>query len=137
MPSLYEPTGMVTEFNAQLTPVIAHATGGLRRLVTHYDFNSGSGSGFHFGVNGEYEPGFDPQWASIRGAGPEDRANVDLYNMLADALAQTLQGATEVFAEKPEHYARILSNLLQQVTKFSWGPSVYQYLELFDRACTN
>jgi glycogen synthase len=135
IPSLYEPGGMPSEAYAALTPVIANATGGLRRLVKHFGPENPAGSGFHFGIPGAYEPAANTQWHQINGQyDPAERMKVPVYRGLVESLSSTIEHFVDFYRFNPDMYALMLSNLPSQLSNVSWVPSVVEYSKLFDVA---
>jgi glycogen synthase len=137
MPSYYEPTGMVTEINIRLTPCLAHATVGLQHLVVHYDELTERGTGILYGLPTMDAKLENKYWKEIREAmSPAERMKIDMYNRLSATLGKAITEAHDFHANGRDRYIRMLANLPESVTRFSWMPAVADYANLFEKACS-
>lgn len=136
MPSFHEPFGAATEPFLKGTPVVAHATGGLRQQVVDFDDGHGVGTGLLFHrpqTTTAMEAG--RQWSGIMNASqPQDRVRYPIYVSLVNGLADALQRAIAIYTQNPKGYGRMLAELHDQALRFAWTRSASEYGLLYDLA---
>ncbi len=131
MPSFYEPFGAATEAYLAGTPVVARATGGLIGQVVDHRQDSFKATGVLFR---EKLP-LGSSWPAIeKAAGPEDRAEIPLYALMAEALLDSLEQAAEIYRKRESLYARMLANLFKKASMFSAERAAAGYRALYDAA---
>ena len=124
---------MVTEYYQGFTPVIAHATGGLRRLVK--PFADGQGTGFVYTYSPPETQDEVEQWKTIMMAtAPEARMKVGIYKDLVANLTASIETALRVVRLAPDCYSQMLGNLPGVLSEFSWDKPSRQYLRWIDEA---
>ena len=137
MPSLHEPFGAATEPYLKGTPVVAHATGGLLQQVKDYRHEPDQATGFLYRADcsGPVAEQLGRYWDELLDCtDPEKRKANPLYSSLIDALAGALQEAINVYSQQPNCYGRMLANLHDQATRFSWDTAADEYSALYDLA---
>lgn len=133
MPSFYEPFGAATEAYLAGTPVVARATGGLKGQVNDMQSDPSRGTGILFR---EKLP-LGTAWPAIeKAATPEERVDIPLYAMIAEALYDALVQASGLFAKRRVAYARLLANLYPKAASYSGERSARAYRELYETACS-
>ena len=137
MPSLHEPFGAATEPYLMGTPVVAHATGGLVQQVCDFDADPKGATGvlFRSSFRADDEE-LGRQWKAIlESPDPGQRMRSPLYASLVHALIGALERAAEIHRNHSAEYGRMLANLYDQATRFSWEIAADGYGHLYDVAC--
>jgi glycogen synthase len=131
MPSFYEPFGAASEAYLAGTPVVARATGGLTDQVADYRVDALKATGFLFR---EKLP-LGSSWPSIMNAAtPEQRVEIPLYAMIAEALFDALNQAADLWRHDAPAYARMLQNLYPKAMEFSSERAAGEYAEWYRTA---
>ncbi len=158
MGSLYEPFGAATEGYAAGTPVIARATGGLvqqvvpypaasltssvARLVARFHKPEALPTGFLFREPDLSREELIAGWrAIIECAYAEDpdlnrltgRAGIPLFESMAQAAAQALQDAIDLYVQNPVGYGQMIAAGCEILGAFSWERAVAKYLDIYTR----
>lgn len=103
MPSLFEPCGLNQIYSLRYgTLPIVRATGGLDDTIVNYDAGSGEGTGFKF------------------------------YEASAEALANTVQWAVNVYRDSREDFDRMRDRAMR--LRFDWERSARKYMEVYEDA---
>jgi len=103
MPSLFEPCGLNQIYSLRYgTLPIVRATGGLDDTIVNYDAGSGEGTGFKF------------------------------YEASAEALANTVQWAVDVYRDSREDFDRMRDRAMR--LRFDWERSAREYMEVYEDA---
>ena len=137
MPSLHEPFGAATEPYLKGTPVVAHATGGLLQQVKDYRRDPDWATGFLYEANcsGPVAEQLGRYWDELLDCtDPEERKANPLYLSLVEALAGALREAISLYSDQPDRYGRMLANLHDKATQFSWDTAADEYNGLYDVA---
>ena len=140
-PSMYEPFGGVSEFLLKGTPVIARSTGGLRQQITNFDNASGKGNGvlyetclpdpggasFHHGTRCQNE------WRAIQMEEyPRCRMRYPVYKDQVAQLIEAIKRGVGILGD-PIAHGRLLSNLYDSVSGYSWSRAQKEYFENYVR----
>jgi glycosyltransferase involved in cell wall biosynthesis len=157
MPSLYEPFGGATEPYLAGTPVVARATGGLVQQVADLDDDEQHATGILYRERSPADgPGAaraprgakssgakssaarrDPgrEWRAIQSAtSPAARMKVATYRGMVTALTAALERAIALYRDDRDTYARLLANLFERATEFSWEKTAAGYQTVYDAA---
>jgi len=139
-PSMYEPFGGVSEFLLKGTPVIGRSTGGLRQQIVDFDISTGTGNGILYKTckprpDGAYPDGknFENEWRAIQlEKNPKARMNYPLYKDQVDQLVNAIKRAV-VIMDDPNAHGRLLSNLYNSVSGYSWNRAESEYFQNYAR----
>ncbi|MBN2036114.1 MAG: glycogen/starch synthase [Chitinispirillaceae bacterium] len=148
MPSLYEPFGSANEGLLSGTPAVARATGGLWVQVnsatpvavpTFYSRLKLDGrrefpTGILFREKYPDEKA-EKEWRRLLELPLARRLKVPLFLSLMRSAEAALKDACGIFA-RPEEYARLIVNGLDEVKKLSWERAAKKYMQVYDVACT-
>jgi len=143
MPSLYEPFGSANEGMAAGTPVIARGTGGLWIQVNSalpvtipafygnlpLDGNSERPTGILF--REKYpDVAAGKEWRQLLKLSPTKRKNLPLFESLVVSAHAALESAIVLYS-RPDEYAKLVLNGLEEVKKFSWERAAKKYREVY------
>ncbi|MCH8829909.1 MAG: glycogen/starch synthase [Planctomycetes bacterium] len=132
MPSLYEPFGGATEPYLQGTPVVARSTGGLGQQVIDVRKNPAQATGILYREPIEASSN---EWRELMEATvPAERMRFRFYRSLVDSLESALLRAVKIFRTEPKLYGRMLGNLHQAATAFSWQRAADEYEDVYRHA---
>jgi glycogen synthase len=148
MPSFYEPFGAATEGLICGVPVIARGTGGL--WVQINPCNQVNIPQFYGSIFSKKQSYALPTGILYREEYPDDLAQYkwrDIFNLplesrivnplfcsMVDSAYNALLTAIELY-KKPEEYAAMILNGIENVKSFSWDKTVSKYRKVFDIVC--
>jgi glycogen synthase len=144
MPSLYEPFGSANEGLAAGTPVIARGTGGLWiqvntaqpvKVPAFYgslplDGNEDHPTGILFRENYP-DIAAGKEWKQLLKLSPRERKQLPLFEALVQAAHAALISAVDLYS-RPDDYAKLVLNGLEEVRKFSWERAASKYKEVYE-----
>jgi glycogen synthase len=143
MPSLYEPFGSANEGLAAGTPVIARGTGGLWIQVNSarpfavpdfygklpLDGTEDRPTGILF--REKYPDGAaGKEWRYLLRLAPGERRKLPLFESLVVSGHAALESAIALYS-RPDAYAKLILNGLEEVKKFSWERAARKYKEVY------
>jgi glycogen synthase len=146
MPSLYEPFGSANEGMAAGTPVIARGTGGLWIQVNTafpvtvpafygtlpLDGNEDRPTGILF-REAYPDARAGREWGQLLKVSPAERKKLPLFESLVSSAHTALTQAVDLYS-RPDDYAKLILNGLEEVKKFSWERAALKYKRVYDAA---
>ena len=148
MPSLYEPFGSANEGLLSGAPIVARGTGGLWVQVNSAAPVAVPSFYGRLQLDGrrEFPTGIlfrekypdvkaEKEWRRLLELPPAQRLQVPLFASLVRSAEAALKNAAGLF-QRPEEYARLIANGLDEVRKLSWERAAKKYVQVYDVACT-
>jgi glycogen synthase len=146
MPSLYEPFGSANEGMAAGTPVIARGTGGLWIQVNsalpvtipafygNLPLNGTSERPTGILFREKYpDSAAGKEWRRLLRLSPTERKKLPLFESLVVSAHAALESAIALYS-RPDEYAKLILNGLEEVKKFSWERTAKKYTEVYEVA---
>lgn len=127
MPSIYEPFGAAVEYMVSGTVTIARKTGGLIDQVFDHK------CGFLFREKPETYTSNNIRAFAETSANVRLRTGNPWVESMADALADTIKKAADIFKNNPDHYYEMIIEGFNHAGSFTWEKAAEKYFQVYEK----